>query len=154
MNECEEESRRLFLTDFTKLFSSQQSTKTVVKFIITNRREKDIEKSLTAVHPAIRNLQVNSGKINNNLSTFIDVKVDKLRYHSRIKEKIKYALREKAGGTFLYVSLVLNDLNRKVLLSLIKKKLRELPSDLNKLYDKILSQIDVECVKIARSMLR
>ena len=41
LDECEKESRRLFLTDVHKLFSPQQSKKTSVKFMITSRRQND-----------------------------------------------------------------------------------------------------------------
>lgn len=71
-----------------------------------------------------------------------------------MKEIIKRALTEKAEGTFLYVSLVLDDLNRTKGQSLVRKKLQELPLDLNKLYDKILSQIGVQYVEIVYSILQ
>ena len=76
------------------------------------------------------------------------------RYSATLKEMIKRALTEKAGGTFLYVSLVLNDLNTTKVQSLVRKKLQELPLDLNTLYDKILSQIEVDYVEIASSILQ
>ena len=157
LDECEKESRQLFLTVFTKLFVSQQSKKTYVKFIVTSRRENDIEESLSAVGPTIRNLQVDSGKVNHDLSKFIVVKVNELskrkKYTEKLKEDIKHALTTKAGGTFLYVSLVLDDLNKTNVQSLVRKKLQELPSDLNNLYDKILSRIAVVYVEIAISVL-
>ena len=157
LDECEEESRQTFLTSFTKLFCSQKSKKTLVKFIVTSRRESDIEESLSAVSPAIRNLQIDSGKVNHDLSKFIDVKVDELckikKYTSGLKEKIKSALTEKAGGTFLYVSLVLHDLKKAKISSQVTRKLQELPSDLNKVYDRILGQIDADCEEIAKLVL-
>lgn len=157
LDECEKESRQLFLTNFTKLFSSQQSKKTVVKFIVTSRRENDIEESLFAASPAIQNLQVDSGRVNDDLSKFIDVKVDELstkkQYQPKQKDMIKHALTEKAGGTFLYISLVVQDLAKTKIFSLVSKKLQELPSDLNKVYDRILSQTDADCEEIAKLIL-
>lgn len=67
---------------------------------------------------------------------------------------IKHALTEKAGGTFLYISLVVQDLAKAEIFSLVSKKLQELPSNLNKVYDRILSKIDAECEEIAKSVLR
>ena len=158
LDECEEESRRLFLTDLKKMFGLPQSKRRFAKFIITSRRQKDIEESLSASSPATRDLQIDSGRVNGDLYKFIDMKVNELsvrkKYSSKLKERIKDELVEKAGGTFLYVSLVLNDLNRTLSHNLVEKKLLELPSDLNKLYDKILSQIDESYVEIARSVLR
>ena len=71
-----------------------------------------------------------------------------------MKEKIKSALTEKAGGTFLYVSLVLHDLKKATITSQVIQKLKELPSDLNKMYDRILSNVDVDCVEVAKFILR
>ena len=157
LDECEKESRQLFLTSFKELFVSQQSEKTYVKFIVTSRRERDIVESLSAVGPAIRNLQVDSGKVNDDLSKFIVVKVNELStrkgYSESLKEDVKHALTNKAEGTFLYVSLVLDDINKKAN-SVVRKRLKELPSGLNNLYDKILSRIeDDDDMEIASSVL-
>ncbi|KAK0510326.1 hypothetical protein JMJ35_007720 [Cladonia borealis] len=158
LDECEKESRQLFLTEFTKLFDSQQSSKRVVKSIITSRRENDIVESLTAASPAIRNIQVDTGRVNDDLSKFINVKVDELsnrkRYQAKQKDIIKRSLTEKAGGTFLYVSLVLQDLQKAKIFSQVKQKLQGLPLDLNDVYDRILGQIDADCKETAKLVLR
>ena len=157
LDECEKESRQLFLTDFTKLFS-QLSQKTVVKFIVASRRENDIEESLSAVGRVVQNLQVDSGRVNHDLNEFINVRVDELSkmkgYKSPLKEKIRSALTEKAGGTFLYVSLVLHDLKKTIISSQVTQKLKELPSDLNRVYDRILGLIEADCKEIAELVLR
>ena len=157
LDECEKKSRRRFLANFTELFCSQQSKKTVFKFIVTSRRENDIEKSLSAACPAIWNLQVDSGKVNNDLSKFIDVRVDELsstnEYNPAQKNLIKNALIEKAGGTFLYVSLVVQDLAEAETFSEVRQALQDLPSDLNNIYNRILGQIDAKRQKIAKSVL-
>ncbi len=158
LDECEKESRQLFLTDFTKLVRSQQSKMVFVKFIIISRQESDIEESLSTVRSAIRNLKVDSGRVNHDLQKFIDVKVDELStvkgYNSEQSERIGCALREKAGGTFLYVSLVLHDLRTTKIYSQVTRKLKELPLDLNKVYDKILNSVDADCEEIAKLVLR
>ena len=157
LDECERDSRQLFLFVFTKLFHPQQSRRTLVKFIITSRWENDILESLFAVSPAIRHLQIDSGKVNNDLSKFIDAKVDILSitkgYSLELKEKIKFALIEKAGGTFLFVSLVLHDIRTTKATFQVQQKLRGLPSDLNKVYDRILAKIDADCQEIAKLIL-
>ena len=157
LDECEKESRQLFLVNFIKLFSSQQSKKTVIKFIVTSRGENDIKESLVTADPAIQNLQIDSGRVNDDLSKFINVKVDELSkkkgYQPKQKDMIKHALTEKAGGTFLYISLVVQDLAKTKIFSQVRKKLQELPSDLNKVYDRILRQIDAECEEIETAKL-
>ena len=158
LDECEKESRELFLKDFVKLFHFQESKKTSIKFIVTSRREQDIEESLSLVSPAIRNVQVDSGRVNHDLHKFINTKVDELSaikgYTSALKEDIRCALLEKAGGTFLYVSLVLHDLRKTKIASQVTQKLRDLPADLYKIYDRIVSLIDKDCEKMAKLVLR
>ena len=157
LDECEKESRRKFLPYLTELFRSQQSKKIAFKFIITSRRENDIEKSLSAACPAIRNLQVDSGRVNDDLSKFINVRVDELsatnEYNPAQKEMIKSALIEKAGGTFLYVSLVLQDLAKAETFEEVMPTLQDLPSDLNDVYDRILGKIEPKRQKTAISVL-
>ena len=157
LDECEKESRQLFLTHFTNLFCSAESKKGAFKFLVTSRREIDIEESFSAASPAIQNLQVDSGKVNDDLSKFIDFKVDKLSKKKRyqpMQDRIKSALTEKAGGIFLYVSLVLQDLETVTISRNIKKKLENLPLGLNDIYDRILSQINADCEEIAKLVLR
>ena len=157
LDECEQESRQLLLTNLEKMFRSPQSEKAFAKFIVTSRPNNDIEESLSAVSPAVRGLHVDSGRVNEDLTKFIDVKVDDLstkkRFGSKTKQMIKDALTEKAGGTFLYVSLVLHDLKKVKITSQVRKKLQEMPSDLNNLYNRILSQIDADCVETAKLVL-
>ena len=157
LDECERESRQLFLTNFTKTFRSQQSKETAAKFIVTSRRENDIEKSLSIPSLAIQNLQVDSGRVNDDLSKFISVRVDELsttnEYGPEQKNMIQSALTEKAGGTFLYVSLVLQDLAKAETFEEVMPTLQDLPSDLNDVYDRILGKIEPKRQETAKSVL-
>ena len=157
LDECDRESRQLFLDNLTKLFCSQQSKRTFVKFVVASRLENDIEESLSTVSPAIRNIQIDSGKVNKDLSKFIDVKVDELstrkKYRSDTRQMIKHALTEKAGGTFLYVSLVLDDLKTTKTTLQVRQRLQKLPPTLNNVYDRILGNIDADCVEVAKLIL-
>ena len=157
LDECETESRQLLLVELPKLFCLEQSKQRIFKFIITSRRESDIVESLSASSPAIRNIEVDSGKVNSDLSKFIDDKVNELAirkgYEPKQKDIIRRTLTEKAGGTFLYVSLVLYDLQKAKIFRKAQQKLRELPSDLNEAYDRILGQIGADYEEIAKSVL-
>ena len=158
LDECERESRQLFLMNLKEIFDPHENRTLSVKFIITSRRESDIEEELlSADNPRTQDIHVDKGKVNRDLSKFIDFKVDQLStvkgYKPAQKEKIKCALTEKAGGTFLYISLVLHDLKRTKIFSQVTQKLRELPSDLNKVYDRILRLIDADCEEIAKLVL-
>ena len=156
LDECEKWSRQALLVRLAELFPSSGASGTAnVKFLITCRPESEIQEALLEVKGQIR---VDSGKVNMDLSRFINVKVDDLSkrkaYNPKMTQTIKDALMEKAGGTFLWASLVLDDLGKTKISSQVKQKLQTLPADLNKLYDRILSQIDADCVDIADFVLR
>ena len=158
LDECDKELRQSFLSNFTELFTSLQNKISTFRFIVTSRRESDIEELFSAASPAIQNLQVDSRRVNDDLSKFIDFKVDKLSekkgYRPKQKDRIKRALTEKAGGTFLYVSLVVQDLEKVTISENITKKLENLPLGLNDVYDRILSQINADCEETAKLVLR
>ena len=159
LDECEKESRQLFLTSLTNVFGLKQDKTMSVKFVITSRRENDIEEELlSADNPYVQDLHIDRGNVNRDLYKFINVKVSQLAAKRKFKskkiaEELECALAQKAGGTFLYVSLVLNEL-RKTPESQMKRKLQEWPSELNGIYDKILSQIEDGCEDIVKSVLR
>ena len=158
LDECEKESRQLLLTNLTKQFGRHENDIQPTKFIITSRRESDIEEELlSADNPRIQDIHIDNGKVNRDLSKFIDFKVDQLStvkgYRSAQREMIRYALTDKAGGTFLYISLVLHDLKRTKIWLRVTQKLGELPPDLNKVYDRILRSIDDGCEEIAKMVL-
>ena len=159
LDECEKESRQMFLMNLARLFGPQESMASSVKFIVTSRRESDIEEELlSADNSRIQDIQIDKGKVSLDLSKFIDCRVDQLStvrgYKSAQTEKIRRALTEKAGGTFLYISLVLHDLKRAKIFLQVTQKLEELPSDLNKVYDRILRLIDADCEETAKFVLR
>ena len=159
LDECGKESRQPFLTSLTTVFGLQQEKKTSVKFIITSRRENDIEEELvSADNPYVQDLHIDSGNVNHDLFNFINVRVNQLavkrKFRSkRTAEELERVLTQKAGGTFLYVSLVLNEL-RRTPESQMQRKLQEWPSELNGIYDKILSQIEDGCEDIVKMVLR
>ena len=162
LDECEKESRQLFLTSLaslTNVFGLRQDKKASVKFIITSRRENDIEEELlSADNPYVQDLHIDSGNVNHDLYKFINVRVNQLAAKRKFRskktaEELERAVAQKAGGTFLYVSLVLNEL-RRTPESQIQRKLQEWPSELNGIYDKILSQIEDGCEDMVKSVLR
>ena len=154
LDECEAASRGLLLTALTKLFDLQGKGQSLFKMITTSRRQNDIMEELLATEVStIHDLRVDSGKVNIDLSKFINVKVAilsrKKKYMPELKEEIQRTLEDKAEGTFLYVSMVLDDLAKANPFQ-VKQKLKDLPSNLYDAYDRILRHIDPECVEIAR----
>src|SRR5579862_3949385 len=136
----------------TKLMRGDTETPVKAKFLTTCRLERDIQEFDIGGH-----LRISSEEVNADLSKFIQVRVDDLskkkKYPTGLKELIEETLQKKAGGTFLWVSLVLKSLEA-VATSQVECGLQTLPSDLNRVYDSILSQIDARNVEPAKSVLR
>ena len=151
LDECEKSSQKAFLTHLKRLFTGQQLDGNVaVKFLITCRPEQEIEDTLRddEGRDVGERLRMDSPKINSDLFKFIDVKVDELSsrkgYPVELKQEIKVVLTEQAGGTFLWASLVLDDISRTKVTSKVRAKLLELPSSLGQVYNRILKGIDDE----------
>ena len=150
LDECQPESRTNISRAIECLLASQ--SKRTLRLLITSR--PDFEMDL----PESIQLRIDSGKINADLEKFIDARVDELsrekKYTDTLTRSVKDALKDRAGGTFLWVSLVLQDLAKNRLSRLVLPKIRELPSDLNGIYDRILAQIDVEYTRDVYLTLR
>ena len=103
-------------------------------------------------------LWIDSGQINTDLYRYIQTKVDKLsrrkHYPSKLKQEIQNALSEKAGRTFLWVSLAINDISMTKSISEVRKKLYSLPSSLSEVYSRTLNNIQEQDMEIARFILQ
>jgi hypothetical protein len=150
LDECENESRENLLSEFKRLLSpSQLSEKIFVKFVITSRPDPDITRSFPS-------LQLDSGIVKADLLKFIDVRVDEISkamsYPPGLKKETKKILTQNAGGTFLWASLVIDDLSRTPLHE-ARERLKKLPHSLYDVYDRILSKIDARSRKDVQVVL-
>lgn len=155
LDECEEKLRWKFNSALVDLLRSPRLQEMRFKIFITSRPENDIRESFFEVE---KELQVDSSKINADLSKFIRFKVkdlfDKKMYPPRLQVEIESRLNQQAGGTFLWASLVLEELSKNKIHSKVLERLSDLPSDLNQLYDRILRLIEPDYQDIAKVLLR
>lgn len=163
LDECEEESKSNLvkvLHDFFNPNSRNNKGKSntlvqSVKVIITHRPEPSIEKGFSH---GTRPLKVDTGLINRDLSKFIREKTKKLQddldLDSEKTDQIRDALKNKAGGTFLWVSLVLGDMDRRDTQGNITDLLDKLPSGLPETFGRILRRIKPTHVHAASFILR
>ncbi|CZR58258.1 uncharacterized protein PAC_08149 [Phialocephala subalpina] len=154
LDECEGSSRKDFLDLLQILFTSQSLDEpTNLKFLITCRPELEMDETLHSVGGC---LYLDPAKISADLSQFIDHKVDKLpsRYPVALKQEIKAALKKRAGGTFLWASLVLDDISKTKMTSKVMGKLQQVPPSLGAVYKRILNNIDDEYREEAMLILR
>jgi ankyrin repeat protein len=154
LDECEKKSRQAFLNKLANLSDENLN----VKVLITCRPEPEIEDIFRGKKGS---LYIHLDNINTDLSRFIDVKVkelvDRKGWKTKEEQTIKEALQKNADGTFLWVSLVLEDISTVIHIPSIKHKLRTLPSSLLEVYTRIMSTIDnadVTVAKVAKLMLQ
>jgi hypothetical protein len=154
LDECDISTRRDLLRSLTTLFNKTQPRQTAnIKFLITSRPESDINREI----PIHTYIQLDSAKVNKDLRKFVSVKVEELskrcEYSEELTEMIRKALLDKAGGTFLWVSLVLDDLEDCNDYE-VEDKLSELPHGLNEIYDRILKNVKRGREKTAEFVLQ
>ncbi|RII04488.1 hypothetical protein CUC08_Gglean011875 [Alternaria sp. MG1] len=94
------------------------------------------------------------------VAAFVDHKVERLatvqKYDRRLQAEVQQQLRDKAEGTFLWVSLVCKELE-KVPLYRTQEVLQELPPGLDPLYERMMAHIvtqDARTVGYCRGILR
>ncbi len=158
LDECDKSTRgfrQAFLTSLAELFSTYQGSGIMnVKLLITCRPESDI---LDELNDPRRLVRIDSGKINADLWKYIHTRVNELstkkKYPSKLKQDIQGTLSEKAGGTFLWVSLILKDISETTVISKVRTKLQSLPSSLSEVYSRILNNIQEDDMGNARFIL-
>jgi ankyrin repeat protein len=156
MDECDQADRGGFLQSLGNLIIESIPEKGAkVKFVLTCRPEDDIQDLLNGVG---KYLQIDKGTVNNDLKQFIEIRINevsKLRPHWDVK-KIKEILNRKVGGTFLWVALVLKEImepGKTKTMQQVQRKLEAMPTDLYKIYDRILREITEEDLDDAKNLL-
>ena len=126
-----------------------------VKLLIIHRSESNILNKLNYLRELIR---IDSDKINADLLNYIQTRVNKLftkkNYSLKLKQDIQIALSEKVKKTFLWVSLILKDISETKIIFKIRTKLQLLSSSLDKVYSRILNNIQKKNVKNTRFILQ
>lgn len=158
LDECERTTRQIILNSIKNLFAAlPENTKGQFKFLITCRPDiDDIEDELRGVGDLLR---MDSALINDDLSEYIDAKVDELEakkgYPPQIKMKVQEALKREAGGTFLWVSLMVAELSRPAVRMIhVEEMLHNLPHGLEETYAAILDKVSAENREPAQFILR
>ncbi len=152
LDECEEIYRNAFLVSLKKLAKAiQGSSVTNIKIIITCRPISEIEDILTFDDGTLR---IDSATVNADLSKFIEVKINELAdmrnsWPEDLVQEIRETLQEKIGGTFLWASLVLDNIFKIKIAPMVRKKLKELPTKLRAIDNFILSNIEEDCIQHA-----
>jgi hypothetical protein len=90
-------------------------------------------------------LELNADYVSYAVDLYIDYKVSQLllvKQDSMLQEKVRKRMHEKANGTFFWVALVFQALEREKVESWdMLQVIKEMPADLQKLYDRMIRQV-------------
>lgn len=137
LDECQHQESRKALLNLIIDTSSH------VKWLISSRNEKEIENALKSIDNRLTlELKSNAALVSGAVDTYIDrcaQRIDALEQDADLRNKTIKLLKKKANGTFLWVTLVvqqLQDAGRPH----IERILEEMPEDLQSLYDEIMER--------------
>jgi NACHT domain len=133
LDECQKVP--LFLTLIAKIPS-------YLRIILTSRNSPEIEQGLATLGPLAERYQVRAEDTTVDLSIFVNSKMDCLPagdYRSRVK--LKERILRKASGSFLWVSLIIRELENVYSEESIEEVLDDVPADMNKLYSRVLESV-------------
>jgi ankyrin repeat protein len=152
IDECEERARQALLDRFRKL-QCDNSSGNRFKIIITSRPHLDVELSL----PDVIIIPLDNNNLKNDIADFVTTEATKLtQFPVALREEIRQALINGADGMFLWVSLIIDDLQKSTTTRarIIREKLKSLPKTLPGLYTDILRKIKREDQEYATAILR
>ena len=147
LDECDPESRETLLR-LMEVYTGKDKTRSTagsaIKWILTSRNnEVDINEAF--INSPDISLENNSASVDHAVSRYIGRKVDilleKKRYSEEQRDLVLKVLKEKAGGTFLWVSLACAELKKTFKTNgNIRRALDRLPRGLAEMYTQILDK--------------
>jgi hypothetical protein len=127
-----------------------------IKWIVSSRNRYDIEQCLGPDDSHTRlSLELNANHISHAVDVYVDHKVSQLvslRNNKVLQEKVRQQMHQKSDGTFLWVSLVFEEL-QKVLGVDMLEVLEDIPSGLTQVYDRMMKHIQQLRRKYSRRCL-
>ena len=146
LDECDYDSRTVLLRLIEK-DSNEKMAETIpgptLKWMLISRNDADIKEAL--FHSLDISLELNSNQVDVAVSKFIDLKVEQLKkkkgYSETLKVYVRDTLRNKAEGTFLWVSLACAELEKaRAVEGIMRNALDRLPRGLEGIYTQILEK--------------
>lgn len=154
LDECFEDSLTKILRKVGALFDRTSSVKHTLKLVIASRRHPDCLERTLGTFPQIA---LDSGERNDvqfDIDSYISACIQRLpSTNASLVHHIERKFREKAEGTFLWVSFMFEDLEKRTVAG-IEEALRTLPQGLDGVYKRILLQIKPENKAVVADLLR
>ncbi|KAL2808652.1 WD40-repeat-containing domain protein [Aspergillus granulosus] len=141
LDECE-----LDLPELLQFITATKSTSSVqVKWVVSSRNRDDIEQALQIDNQKHKlSLELNANHISNAVAAYINYKVSQLtalQHNKLLLQQVKDQLLQKSDGTFLWVALVVQEIQKHRLSAAMVELLDTTPRGLTPLYDRMLRQI-------------
>ncbi|OAL44839.1 WD40 repeat-like protein [Pyrenochaeta sp. DS3sAY3a] len=133
------------LPQLLRFISEQSSAASRVKWIVSSRNEANIERELWLGETGARlslEIKENARQVSHAIDAYIDHRLGKLSYiqhNDTIKDHARSILKQKADGTFLWVSLVMAELQDAMDFQMIEI-IEEVPPGLENIYLRMLNQ--------------
>ena len=159
LDECDETLSEVLLNKFTALLSAKTNRLSAchLNLIIVSREFPDFIPELLSSFPHIRLDPDTDTEVNNDIQLFIKNKVDYLARHKHYPEplrvRVEEAFQNRAQGTFLWIGIVAKALEKYKAIDDVEKALDDFPPGLDKLYARMLLQIDDGRREIAAKIL-
>ncbi|KAJ6789339.1 hypothetical protein PWT90_08994 [Aphanocladium album] len=133
LDECDIDSQRILLQQLRETFHNT-ATAPNIRILVTSRPYWEICKYLDSfTHRDLASFP----RVQEDIDRCIKERVAQLKYTEKVKEQVFNILRDKSEGTFLWVGIVCNELERTPSKDAVAY-LKRLPSSLHSLYDKLL----------------
>jgi hypothetical protein len=142
LDECDDSSSRTLVAKLVNFFSSQDSqpTKNAFRLAIVSRKISGLEQAAQ-----VRLDPDNEESVSSDIAQFISVKVQELSriegFGDQFLNTVRTALLKRAGGTFLWVGFVINELSKKRTATEVLEALDAMPAGLPAMYSRMLLQI-------------
>jgi ankyrin repeat protein len=152
IDECEEGARQNLLDRFRSL-PRDNSIGNRIKIIITSRPHIEVASDI----PDVITIPLDNSNLKKDIADFVTTEASKLaQFPEALQEEIRLALIDGADGMFLWVSLIIDDLQKSTTTRprIIREKLKSLPKTLPGLYNDILLKIRPEDQEYATTILR
>jgi NACHT domain len=135
------------ITDLPKLLGfivDTSSSSAGVKWLLSSRNELHIEQKLGCTDDETKlslELKENAEQVSHAVNIYIDEKLCGLSIQDdSLRDRVRDILRRKANGTFLWVALVIQELERPESWNPLEV-VEEMPTDLHQLYDRMVNNI-------------
>ncbi|RYP55255.1 hypothetical protein DL768_000010 [Monosporascus sp. mg162] len=142
LDECEEN-----LLQLLEIIRDTASTTSVpMKWIVSSRNRPDIDQQFTLDDSRMRlSLELNAEQVSRAINLYIDHKVSQLKsieHDVAVQRQLRAQMRQKADGTFLWVALAFQELQKPVLSRDVLPLLEEIPPGFVPLYDRMMNQVE------------